>query len=428
MADQFQSTRVNQIPVHLISTPKYKTNFISVYIRHPLTEEDHTKVALLPSVLKRGTEKYPTAQHVRRVLDDLYGASLSTDVVKRGEEQVVIFRLQVANEKFLTDQEPLFERGIQLLSEIIMRPRLENGVFHPRHVELEKDLLERKLSQIKDDKIRYANKRCTEEMFKEEPYRLFAYGSKEQLADITPESLYQFYQRVLSTHPVDLFVVGDLHKEYITEMVDKHFNLPRTEPLDIPRVSVKQEVDEERRVVEKTKISQGKLHIGCRTQTAYVDEDYIALLVFNGLFGGFSHSKLFRHVREKESLAYYVNSSIESHKGFMMIMSGIDFNHYDKTVQIIRQQLQETANGHITDEELNQTKAMLINQIREANDQPFQLMERFFHGIVGGKERGSETLIQDIRQVTKEEIQRVAQKVQIDTIYFLTSEETGDAS
>ncbi|GGK13259.1 peptidase M16 [Caldalkalibacillus thermarum] len=428
MTDQFQSTRINQIPVHFISTPKYKTNFISLYIRQPLTEEDHTKVALLPSVLKRGTEKYPTAQRIRQALDDLYGATLSTDVVKRGEEQVMIFRLQLANEKFLSDREPLFEKGIQLLSELIINPRLENGVFHNRHVELEKDLLERKLSQVKDDKIKYANKRCIEEMFKTEPYRLYPYGSKDQLEHITPGTLYQFYQRVLNTHPVDLFIVGDVHKDYLLEMVDKHFKLPRTGLIDIPRPSVRYRVAEERRVVEKTKVAQGKLHIGCRTQTAYGDDDYIALLVFNGLFGGFSHSKLFRHVREKESLAYYVTSNIESHKGFMMIMSGIDFKHYDKTVQIIKEQLHQTASGRITEEELNQTKAMLINQIKEANDQPFQLMDYFFHGIVGGLKRSSEELIAAIQKVSKEDIQHAAQKVQVDTIYFLTSEETGDQS
>ena len=48
------------------------------------------------------------------------------------------------------------------------------------------------------------------------------------------------------------------------------------------------------------------------------------LQVFNGIFGGFPHSKLFINVREKASLAYYAASRLESHKGLLMVMSGIE--------------------------------------------------------------------------------------------------------
>src|SRR5690606_367063 len=126
--------------------------------------------------LKRGTEKYPTAQKIKQRLDDLYGASLQVDVQKRGEEQIAIFRLQIANENYLSEQSPLLAQGMELLSQIITQPLLENGVFSEKHVELEKDILKRKLAQIKDDKIRYANKRCVEEMYKGERFSLFANG------------------------------------------------------------------------------------------------------------------------------------------------------------------------------------------------------------------------------------------------------------
>ena len=105
-----------------------------------------------------------------------------------------------------------------------------------------------------------------------------------------------------------------------------------------------------------------------------------------------------------------------------MIMSGIDVHNDQKTVKIIREELDKTARGEITDDELAQTKAMLINQIMESNDQPFQLMERHYQGIVGGRKRTSSELMSDIRRVSKEDVQRMARKVQMDTIYFLTSE------
>jgi predicted Zn-dependent peptidase len=420
MNNSFKTRQTKRFPVHICSTAKYKTNFIALYIRQPLHEETYALAALLPHVLTRGTESYPTSAALRKALDDRYGATLTTDVQKRGEEQVIVLRLQMANEKYLQDQTPLLEQGIKLLAEVLLAPVKEGESFHKKFVELEKDLLIRKIEQIKDEKMRYANKRCVEEMFKHELYRLYPYGSVESVQKIEPAQLFNYYQRLLQHLPMEMFVVGDVEEERVLESIDTYFPLPVAEKIQLPPTDAYRVPDQEREVIEKTKITQGKLHIGCRIQTAYADDDYVAMQVCNGVFGGFSHSKLFRHVREKQSLAYYVGSNVESHKGFMMIMSGIEFQNYEKTVQIIKEQLSEMKEGRISENEMNQTKAVLTNQIREANDQPFQMMERMMHGIIAGKIRTSEELIEQIGRVSVEEVQRAAQKIEVDTVYFLT--------
>lgn len=259
--EAFQTSEVNQIPVHICSTDKYKTNSIAVYIRQPLTEETVTKVALIPQVLMRGTEKYPSAGLLRQALDDLYGASLYTDVMKRGEEHVIVFRLQMANERFLADQTPLLEKGIELLSDVLLHPHKENGVFSQRFLEIERDLLLRKFAQLKDDKMRYANKRCVEEMFKEERFGLFAYGKEDQLKTINAQELFEYYQKMLQSHPIEWFVTGDVEENTVKEIVAKHFSLKQEKLSPIPQTDVISTVEEEKEVIEKTKIAQGKLHI-----------------------------------------------------------------------------------------------------------------------------------------------------------------------
>ena len=267
------------------------------------------------------------------------------------------------------------------------------------------------------------NKRCTEEMFKDDNFRLFANGSVEQLPHLNPHNLYEYYQQMISSHPMELFVVGDVHQEQVSPVLERYFKLPRKDLISIAKPQDKSEPREENVVIERTKLTQGKLHIGCRTNTVFADPDYIPLIVCNGVFGGYAHSKLFRNVREKESLAYYVSSSIESHKGFMMIMAGIEPKQYEKTVKIIKEQLSSVVQGNISDDELSQTKAIMITQIKESNDQPVQLMERYFNGIVGGVIRNTEELIEAIQAVTKEDIVKMASKIEIDTIYFLRDKE-----
>ena len=117
---------------------------------------------------------------------------------------------------------------------------------------------------------------------------------------------------------LDLYIIGDVSKDQAIELCNEKFQLKKRPELKKSNVSAinasKPEI-----VKESQEIKQGKLVIGYLTGTRFGDEDYYALQLYNGLFGGFSHSKLFINVREKASLAYYAGSGLESHKGLLIV-------------------------------------------------------------------------------------------------------------
>ena len=77
---------------------------------------------------------------------------------------------------------------------------------------------------------------------------------------------------------------------------------------------------------------------------------------------------LFINVREKASLAYYVASRLESHKGLMLVMSGIDNKNYEQAVSIIKEQMKAMDCRDFSEEEMSQTKAVIKNQYLETID------------------------------------------------------------
>jgi predicted Zn-dependent peptidase len=423
----FSSEKRGGMDLRVLETDKFKTNTIILHMVLPLAEETVTKAALLPNVLQRGSEKYPTQGQMQRHLDNLYGAIFSADVMKKGERQIIQLYLEIANEKFLSDQTPLLEEGIKFLGEVLTRPLLDNGAFNSRFVELEKETLAKKIEGLVDDKMRYANQRVTEEMCKDEPYRLLAYGVKEQIPAVMPQDLYALYQKLLKTAPIDVYVIGDVNKQEVMASIEQHINLNRADA-DIQPLSsntYKKQVGQEKTVVEEMKVSQGKLNIGMRTQIGYADDEYVHLMMYNGVLGGFPHSKLFMNVREKASLAYYAVSQLESNKGLCMIMSGIESQNYDQAVAIIKEQLEMMRKGEISDVELNQTKATLSNQIRETQDSASAIIAMDFNGRLNGRTRSLEDTLARIEATTKEDIAAVASRVEMDTIYFLRGKEEG---
>lgn len=415
-----QSVQLNGFTLHGIETLKYKTNTIALRLKAPLADDTVTTRALLPYVLQSGTEKYPSTLKLRTKLDELYGASLNVDVSKKGEYQVITIRMDIANEKYLTDQMPLLKNGLELLAEILLSPAKENGVFSKQNVEKEKRSLKQRIQAVYDDKMRFANMRLIQEMCKEEPYRLNAHGNIDDLEKINERLLFEYYQRALVNDEIDLYIVGDINFELVKEMAEQAFILPASRKMNFVKSNVAhKKVADVKEVVEEQDIKQGKLHIGCRTNVTYQDDDYFALQMYNGIFGGFSHSKLFINVREKESLAYYAASRFESHKGLLMIMSGIESANYEKCVTIIKDQMEQMRNGNFTEDEIIQTKAVLKNQILETIDTPFGLIEVLYHNIVSGYNRPFEDWLTKIEAITKDDITAVATKVELDTIYFL---------
>lgn len=413
------------LTLHTLPTQKYKTNTIVLQLGAPLEEDTITRRALLPYVLQSATSQSPSTRRLRARLNDLYGATLYVQPSKKGNHHIVSLRMDVANENYLKESAPLLEKALRLLAEVLLKPKLESGTLDSSIVKKEKRTLKQRIQSVNDDKMRYANKRLLEEMYKDDPYRLHVFGVKDEVDNITSQSLYTFYQNVLKNDAVDLFIMGDIDEAEVASVAEDAFQLPggeREHALRQPAAD-NQPAVEEKIVKESDDIEQGKLHFGYRTFTTINDDDYYALQVCNGIFGGFSHSKLFINVREKASLAYYAASRIESHKGFLMVMAGIEFANYDQAVDIIKEQMKKMQDGDFSETEFLQTKAMLRNQLLETMDSPKGVIEFSYNSVVSGRGRSVEDWLKGIEGVTRDEVVAVAKKIKLDTIYFLKGKE-----
>lgn len=409
---------------HLVPTDKFKTLTLFLQFRTPLDKETISQRALLAYVLKSATGVSTSTQELQHRLDDLYGATLSTALSKKGNDHLLSLFVTMANEKFITGATPLFDEAIKLLSETVFNPFVKNKAFDEKTVKKEKHALKQRIQNIYDDKMRYASQRLVDEMCADEQYHLHTYGYQDELTDITPEGLYDYYQEMLTGDDVDLYIIGDFNPDTALEKVNSAFSFNkrpnggnqqhRFEPIIPSGVKV---------IKENQDIEQGKLNLGFRTNIIFGDDLYHASQVFNGLFGGFPHSKLFMNVREKASLAYFAASRYESYKGLMIVMSGIEFSNYDQAVKIIKEQLTAVQNGDFTDNEIEQTQALLKNAILESIDSPFSMIDLLYQLTLSGQKLSINSWLEHIDEVNREEIISVAKQTTLDTIYFLQGEE-----
>lgn len=421
MGIQFQHIAIDRgFDLYVAPTDKFKTTTLKLVLRCNLRAEEHSLNAVIPFVLRRGTRYRPTSRDIARYMEELYGAQFVADIGKVGESQHIELAAAVADEQFLPERVGLTRAIVSFLAEALMEPVLENGTFRADFVAQEAEMLRRRIEATINNKPQYAVNRLREEMCKDEPFGLHKYGDLGALKQVTASSLFNHYKHVLATRPIDMFVVGPVDVDEVGALVKEHLQLPR-EDIEAQVPIVVREPAEERVVVEEQPVQQGVLTLGFRTAVRYPDDDYAALQVYNGVLGAFPHSKLFINVRERASLAYFASSQLEGTKGILIVTAGIAVDKYEQALSIIREQTDAMAQGDISASELEQTKKGLINAYLSGQDSPGRIIRSRLLGIVNGRVRPVEELIDEINAVTVDDVRRVAEKVQADTVYFLRS-------
>lgn len=408
--------------LHMIQTDKFKTINIAAKYSAPLDRETITKRALLPFVIQQGSDQYPTSVSFRQALDELYGASFNIDGSKKGEMHLLTARLSLANPAYLATDEPVLTKALDFFKGALYAPKVVNGGFDPHTLAREKQSLKQKIDSIIDNKMHYANMRMIDQMCADEPYHLHGHGYPEDFSTITAEDLYCYYKDVVEHNPLDIYVVGDLEELEIERLIDERFSRDTNNTLTVSRAQ-HQNVKQPNEIIERQDIQQGKLHFGFRTYTTMNDNDYFALQLFNAIFGGFPSSKLFINVREKNSLAYYAASRFESHKGLLFVFSGIAPEDYLQAKTIILDQFEAMKKGDFTGEQIAEAKLLLINQYKEALDDADGLIEVNFNRFMAGEAALAIDYIDAIKTVSYQEITEMANKLKLDTSYFLTREE-----
>lgn len=419
---EYKQTEIKKgIKIHTIKTDKFKTNLIAIMLTTKLNRENVTKNALIPTVLKRGTKNLKTQEEINKKLEEMYGASLDCGLDKTGDNQVLKFYIETVNDEFLPQEvENMLKTSLEEIFEFVFNPYLENNCFKKEYVEQEKENLKQIIEGKIDNKARYSLDRCIEEMYKDKPFGLYKYGYIEDMKNIDEENLYEYYQKLINECKIDIFVSGivDENTENVIKNNENIAKLGEREPqYNRPEIVAKKS-EKEKDIQESMEVTQGKLIIGMDLD---IDDDNLRydVMIYNSLFGGSANSKLFQNVREKASLAYTASSSYYRFKNNIFINCGIEIPNYEKALEIIKQQIDDMKKGDFTDEEVENAKKGIIASIKTIDDEQDTEITYFFSQELSQNKCDIEQYINRIAVVNKENVIEIANKVSINTIYFL---------
>ena len=414
-----------------LRSDKFKTACMSVTLLTQLRRETAAMNAVIPFVLRRGTTRYSDMEQLSRRMDELYGAAVEPVVRRIGEIQCIGFYGSFPEPDYLPGGEALLGDTCALMAQLLLDPVTRGGLLLPQYVDSEREKLLDIIRSRMNDKRSYALTRCIEEMCCYEDFAVSRFGSESEAENIHYKKLTRHYRELIQTCPVEIFYCGKTDfKAVSAAMRDAFSAMPRGEidydiGTDLRMNAVEDHV---RFVEEEMDVTQGKLVLGFRLGECMEEPDIPALYVFNAVYGSGATSKLFMNVREKLSLCYYASSAVYLHKGIMLVSSGIEFDKLDAARDEILAQLDSVRRGEITDDELRSAKKSVASDLRAVQDSIGELEGFYLSQALDGLDYGPAELAALAEDVTKEDVQAIAESIECDLIYFLKGSGEEDGS
>lgn len=410
------------IKLHCIETEKFKTNLLAMFITVPLTRQNVTLNSVIPAVLKRGTKELKTQEEISKKLENMYGASFDCGIEKIGDNHVIKFYLEALNDNFIPKEvnQDLLKQSVELLLDIILNPLVEEEAFKAEYVKAEKENIKVLIESKIDNKDAYAYNRCVEEMYKNEPYGLYKYGYIEDLEKIDEKNLYKYYKELIENSKIDIFISGELNIEKTANLVAQNQNIIKLPERETHISNNPREIkNKEIQIIEdKMDITQGKLVMGLDVNEQDPEAKF-KIAIYNVILGESATSKLFQNVREKASLAYTARSNYVRQKSNIYIRCGIEIANYEKTVKIIKEQLEDMKNGKFTEEDIKNAKKYMTSGIESIQDEQDSEITYYLGQELSQKLITFKEYAEKIEEITKEDVKEIANKISINTIYFL---------
>lgn len=264
---------------------------------------------------------------------------------------------------------------------------------------------------------------------KDHPYGEFV--SKESVERVSLADVDAFYKRYFLPNNAYLVIVGDVDAGDLKKQVKKLFGKWKKGDLStdaVPEVSnvSSTQID----FVNMPNAVQTEVSVQNTVSLRKKDADYFPLLIANGILGGGGEARLFLNLREDKGYTYGSYSRMGNNKytaSRFRASASVRNAVVDSAVVELLYEIDRMKKEVVSDEELNRAKAKYVGSFVRAVEQPSTVAA---YALEIETENLTDdfytTYLESINNVTKEDIQRVAQK------YFLVDQArvvvTGKAS
>lgn len=378
------------VPLHIINAGKQEVVRLEVIFRAGSIQESKKAQAFLATkMLSEGSTRY-SAREIATIMDS-YGAHLD---LTAGFDSctVAVYTLN----KHLPAVLPVFKS-------MVTEP-----AFNEKELDTVKSIRMQKLRVDNSKNSVIASKNFRKLLFSDHPYGSII--EENDISEITPDDLHQFFARGFFQN-FELLISGAVTPEVEALVAGAFADIPFRRLPDSELA-----VAEVKKPVRENILKKGSLQSSIRTGKLLFNlhhPDFNHFNVLNTIFGGYFGSRLMRSIREEKGYTYGIYSSVVPMRrsGYLAISTDVIGEFTNQTIDEIFLQIRNLQDTEIERTELDTVKNYILGSFLSGLNTPFALADQFKTIYLNQlPDDYYERYIQEINEVTAEELQILARK------------------
>ena len=295
---------------------------------------------------------------------------------------------------------------LPLLGEVIKNPSWNND-----EIAKEKALQLEAIKNQEDNPGQSVFRMVLKELFKNHPYSLNSLGTKKSVSGLTAQKLSKHYKTIFNPKNLVISVVGDFDTQQMLDLLHEQFDSLKGPAFKAKKIKQPTANKNVKLLFQKQNKQQAHVAMGFLGTSIY-DEDRFALEVINNILSG-QGGRLFLELRDKQSLAYTVTSTLIEglETGFFGTYIGTEPSKVNTAVAGMKDQLQLIQNERVSKEELERAKNYIIGNHEIDHQKNSSIAMQLALNVLYGS--GLEEFFhfqKNISKVTSKKVQEVANR------------------
>ena len=300
--------------------------------------------------------------------------------------------------------------AVDLVADVVL-----NGRCAPEDVELERDVVLEEIAMRDDDPEDALADLFLTALFGDHPVGRPVIGSPKSVASMTRAQLHSFHVRRYTPERMVVAVAGNVDHDEVLALVRQHFGprLVRGQRPTGPREGAGRVPGTPGLILGNRDAEQTHVSLGIRTPGRGWEHRWAMSVLHTALGGGLS-SRLFQEIRESRGLAYSVYSALDifADSGALSVYAACLPERFADVMRITTQVLESVARDGITEAECRIAKGSLRGGLVLGLEDSSSRMSRLGRNELNyGAHRSIEHTLQQIEQVTLEQVNAVARQL-----------------
>ncbi|HBI33855.1 MAG TPA: hypothetical protein DEA43_04410 [Candidatus Moranbacteria bacterium] len=302
------------------------------------TEKQAGLSHFIEHMLFKGTTKRPTAQSISEELDSIGG-------------EFNAFTSKDKTAYYAKVDSRHIEKALDVVSDIFLNSKIEQV-----EIDRERGPILQELSMYEDEPRRSVGDEFEKMLYTDQPLGRGIVGYKKTISDFKRKDFVSYMKKYYSANETVVCVAGKFDEKEIVSQIKSYFSdFQAGEKVAMKKVVEKQSSPKVHIKFKKT--DQTHLIIGTRAYPQNHKDRYV-LAMLSVILGGNMSSRLFIKIRERQGLAYFVHTSVDTYQdcGYIATQAGIDHKKVEQTIKAILEEYKKISLEKVDAKELQKAK------------------------------------------------------------------------